>query len=170
MPSSSRNARSVRTMSATVMTGKSDPYGFPVAGFDRRRPGRPAAAAEQVGADDEEAIGVERLAGPIMPSHQPRPLAAVPSRSSAAKPSRVLSAAASSRSPAACASPLNAWQTRMTLSRAGESVAVGLVGDADRCSSRPQSSRSGSERSRNCVSTVPTEPAAASAPSWPCAR
>ena len=33
MPSSSRNARSARTMSATVMTGKSDPYGRPVAGL-----------------------------------------------------------------------------------------------------------------------------------------
>ena len=32
MPSSSRKARSVRTMSATVMTGKSDPYGLPLAG------------------------------------------------------------------------------------------------------------------------------------------
>ena len=30
---------------------------------DRRRPGRPAAAAEQVRADDEEALGVDRLAG-----------------------------------------------------------------------------------------------------------
>ena len=29
------------------------------------------------------------------------------------------------------------------------------------CSSRPQSSASGRGRSRNCVSTVPTEPAAA---------
>ena len=32
MPSTSRNARSVRTMSATVITGKSEPYGAPVAG------------------------------------------------------------------------------------------------------------------------------------------
>ena len=32
MPSTSRKARSVRTMSATVITGKSDPYGAPVAG------------------------------------------------------------------------------------------------------------------------------------------
>ena len=33
MPSSSRTARWVRTMSATVMTGNSAPKGFPVAGF-----------------------------------------------------------------------------------------------------------------------------------------
>ena len=33
MPSVSRNARSVRTMSATVITGKSGPYGWPVAGL-----------------------------------------------------------------------------------------------------------------------------------------
>ena len=32
IPSSSRNARWVRTMSATVITGKPDPYGRPVAG------------------------------------------------------------------------------------------------------------------------------------------
>src|SRR5208337_41746 len=32
IPSSVRNARSVRTMSATVITGKSGPYGLPVAG------------------------------------------------------------------------------------------------------------------------------------------
>ena len=32
-------------------------------GIERRRPGRAAAAAEQIGADDEVAIGVERLAG-----------------------------------------------------------------------------------------------------------
>ena len=32
IPSTSRNARSVRTMSATVITGKSLPYGRPVAG------------------------------------------------------------------------------------------------------------------------------------------
>ena len=63
IPSSSSSARSARTMSATVMTGKSEPYGRPVAGFVRRRSGRPAAAAEQVGADDEKAMGVEGLAG-----------------------------------------------------------------------------------------------------------
>ena len=32
IPSSSRNARSVLTMSATVITGKFEPYGLPVAG------------------------------------------------------------------------------------------------------------------------------------------
>ncbi len=33
MPSTSRKARSQRTMSATVITGKSAPYGRPVSGF-----------------------------------------------------------------------------------------------------------------------------------------
>ena len=50
------------------------------------------------------------------------PFPAVPSRSSAPNPSRVLCAAASVEKPAAWASPLSAWQTRITLSRWGESV------------------------------------------------
>ena len=62
------------------------------------------------------------LPGPIIPSHQPSPLAADPSRSSAANPSRVLSSDRRRREPAAWASPLSAWQTRMTLSRWGERV------------------------------------------------
>ena len=61
------------------------------------------------------------LPGPIIPSHQPRPLLAVPSRSSAANPSRVLSSGGAADTPAAWASPLSAWQTRMTLSRSGDS-------------------------------------------------
>ena len=62
MPRTSRNARSVRTMSATVITGKSDPYGRPGRRIDRGRAGRAAATTEQVGRHDEVAIGVEGLA------------------------------------------------------------------------------------------------------------
>ena len=90
--------------------------------IDRRRSRRPATAAEQVGRDDEEASVSKALPGPIIPSHQPSPLARTPSRSSAANPSRVLSTGGISATPAAWASPLSAWQTRMTLSRAGERI------------------------------------------------
>ena len=62
------------------------------------------------------------LPGPIIPSHQPSPLPAAPSRSSAPNPSRVLCAAAVFEKPAAWASPLSAWQTRIALSRRGESA------------------------------------------------
>ena len=123
MPSSASSARSTRTMSATVMTGKSDPYGLPVAGFDRGRPGRAAAAAEQVGADDEEAIGVEGLAGAdhAVPPAEPAALAGV-ALVGAEPVAGALRPSAPGEKPAACASPLSAWQTRITLSRAGDSV------------------------------------------------
>jgi hypothetical protein len=57
-------ARLRSTQSSTVTTGKSAPQGLPVAGIDRCRAGRAEAAADVVRADDEEAVGVERLARP----------------------------------------------------------------------------------------------------------
>ena len=41
---------------------KAHPVGFAVCGIDVRRPGGPGAAAQHVAADDEEAVGIERLA------------------------------------------------------------------------------------------------------------
>ena len=123
MPSSSRKARSVRTMSATVITGKSDPYGRPVAGSIDDGPVVPAAAAEQVGGDDEVPVGVERLAGADHPVPPAEALAgvAVAVLGARTRPGCSRRPAAAEK-PAAWASPLSAWQTRMTLSRAGESV------------------------------------------------
>ena len=67
-------------------------------GIDRRRSGRPFAAAEHVGADHEVLRRVERLAGPIMLSHQP-----------GLPPSWLM--------PAACASPEKACRIRIALDR-----------------------------------------------------
>ena len=127
-----RNARSVRTMSATVITGKSGPYGSPGRRVERRRSGRPAAAAEQVGGDDEVAVGVERLAGADHPVPPAEPLAGCAVAVLGAEPvAGALRRAASSAKPAAWASPLSAWQTRIDVVALRRERAVGLVGDAN---------------------------------------
>ena len=51
-------------MSPTVMAGKSRGIAAARAGIDAVGPGRAAAAAENVGTNDEVAIGVDRLARP----------------------------------------------------------------------------------------------------------
>ncbi len=160
MPSTSRNARSVRTMSATVITGKSAPYGWPVAGSVDPGPVVPRQPPSRFVEMTKKRSVSNALPGPIIPSHQPRALPAVPSRSSAAKPSRVLSVVGALAKPAAWASPLSAWHTRMTLSRRGERVPYVSYATRTCRSSWPQSSCTGTGRSRNCVSTVPAEPAA----------
>ncbi len=90
MPSTSRNARSVRTMSATVITGKSGPYGLPVAGSVDDGPVVPRQPPSRFVETTKKRSVSNALPGPIIPSHQPSPLPAAPSRSSAANPSRVL--------------------------------------------------------------------------------
>ena len=132
MPSSSATPARARTMSATVMTGKSDPYGLPVAGFVDEGPVVPRQPPSRFVLTTKNRSVSNALPGPIIPSHQPRPRPAVPSRSSAPKPSLVLSVGGVVAKPAACASPLSAWQTRMTLSRAGDSVPYVSYAIADR--------------------------------------
>ena len=123
MPSASRNARSVRTMSATVITGKSDPYGRPVAGSIDDGPVVPRQPPSRFVETTKKRSVSKALPGPIIPSHQPSPLPAEPSRSSAAEPvAGALLGRRRARQPAAWASPLSAWQTRMTLSRWGTRV------------------------------------------------
>ena len=51
------------TQSSTVTTGKSAPYGRCVAGLHAHRPGAAETRTRVVDADDEEAVGVQRLAG-----------------------------------------------------------------------------------------------------------
>ena len=63
MPSTSASRACASTQSSTVTSGKSAPHALPVAGFGESRSGRAEAAAEIVDADDEETVGVERLAG-----------------------------------------------------------------------------------------------------------
>ena len=123
MPSTSRNARSVRTMSATVMTGKSDPYGRPVAGSIDDGPVVPRQPPSRFVETTKKRSVSNALPGPIIPSHQPRPL---PARAVAVLGREPVAGARPAggvfAKPAAWASPLSAWQTRMTLSRAGDRV------------------------------------------------
>ena len=74
----------VRTMSATVITGKSDRTARPSPDRSTTVP-RPTAAAEQIGRDDEVPGRCSKAlpVGPIIPSHHPSPLPVDPSRSSA---------------------------------------------------------------------------------------
>ncbi len=109
-------------MSVTVTTGKSAPYGRPVAGSVEDGPVVPRQPPSRLVEITKKRSVSNALPGPIMPSHQPRALPAEPSRSSAANPSRVLASSGASATPAAWASPLSAWQTSITLSRAGDSV------------------------------------------------
>ena len=76
MPSTSRNARSVRTMSATVITGKSDPYGRPVAGSIDDGPVVPRQPPSRLVETTKKRSVSNALPGPIIPSHQPSPLPA----------------------------------------------------------------------------------------------
>ncbi len=64
IPSSRSSARCTSARSRTVNSGKSEPVRLARRRVDRRRPGRALAAAEQVRADDAEAVGVDQPAGP----------------------------------------------------------------------------------------------------------
>ena len=108
MPRTSRKARWVRTMSATVITGKSDPYGRPLAGSIDDGPVVPRQPPSRLVETTKKRSVSKAFPGPIMPSHQPSPRRCVPSRASAPKPSRVPSAGGLGETPAAWASPLSA--------------------------------------------------------------
>ena len=127
-----------------------------------RRPGGAAAAAEQVRADDEEAVGVEGLAGADHAVPPARARGRLPaSRSSARKPSRVLLLGGRRRKARRVRVAAERMADQDDVVARGRQRPVGFVGDPYLGRSvRPQSSGTGSGRSRNCVATVPTEPAA----------
>ena len=116
---------------------------------DRSTTARRAATADKIGPDDEVAVGVERLAGPIIRPTIPT-LASAPSRIVAPKLRGSLGRRRRA-TPAACASPLRAWQTRRTFRGRGQPRV--LVGDADAAQLPPQ--RLHGPGCRDCVSTVP---------------
>jgi hypothetical protein len=95
-------------MSATVITGKSEPYGLSVAGSGDEGPVVPRQPPSRFVEITKYRSVSNALPGPIIPSHQPSPFPATPSRSSAPKPSRALWSAAACEMPAAWASPLSA--------------------------------------------------------------
>ena len=147
MPSSSSSARSTRTMSATVITGKSEPYGRPVAGLVDDGPVVPRQPPSRFELTTKKRSVSKALPGPIMPSHQPRPRPLPASRSSARKPSRVL-AAAGARAVAGgvrVAAQRVADEDHVVARR--RQRAVGLVGDRGPGAARARSrARSGSRQ------------------------
>ena len=160
MPSTSRNARSVRTMSATVMTGKSDPYGRPVAGSIDDGPVVPRQPPSRFVETTKNRSVSNALPGPIIPSHQPRPLPAVRRRDPRPRTRRGCSPRRRLRE----AGRVGVAAERVAdqddvVARRGQR-AVGLVRDPDRVQLPTAVERHRVGRSRYCVSTVPTEPAA----------
>ena len=109
-------------MSATVITGKSDPYGRPVAGSAEDGPVVPRQPPSRFVETTKKRSVSNALPGPIIPSHQPRPLPARAVAVGGAEPVAGALGGGVFAKPAAWASPLSAWHTRMTLSRRGERV------------------------------------------------
>ena len=99
------------------------------------------------------------LPGPIIPSHQPSPLAAVPSRSSAANPSRVLSSVEVCEIPGSVGVAAQRVADQDHVVPLGGEGAVGLVRDADRVQLSTAVERHRAVAGRGSGSrTLPTEP------------
>ena len=145
-------------MSATVITGKSDPYGLPVAGLMDEGPVVPRQPPSRFVETTKKRSVSNALPGPIMPSHQPSPL---PAGAVAIVGGEAVAGALGRRrlrEPGGVRVAAQRVADEDDVVAGRRERAVGFVGDTDRMELRPQSSRSGFGRSRNCVSTVPTEP------------
>ena len=119
-------------MSATVITGKSDPYGRPVAGSIDDGPVVPRQPPSRLVETTKNRSVSKALPGPIIPSHQPSPLPRTPSRSSAANPSRVLSAGGVSGDPGRVGVAAERMADEDDVVPGGGEGAVGLVRHPDR--------------------------------------
>ena len=116
------------TRSATVKWGKRRPYGLPVAGSMEEGPVVPRQPPSRFGQITNRRSVSSGLPGPISVSHQP-------------------GRSGSPWCPAACASPVSAWQTKTAFERVRGERAVGLVGDLDRGErARPIRARAGRPR------------------------
>ena len=137
IPSSSRSARSARTMSATVMTGKSDPYGRPVAGFVDEGPVVPRHPPSRFELTTKKRSVSKALPGPIMPSHQPRPRPLPASRSSARNPSLRARRGRRRRIAGRVRVAAQRVADQDDVVARGRQRPVGFVGDADRMELAP---------------------------------
>ena len=127
------------TQSSTVNTGKSAPKGLPVSGIEAAGAGGAVAAAEVVQADDEELVGVDRLAGAD---------AAVP-------PARLAIVGAVIAGGVMMAGQGVADQHRVALG--GVELTVGFIDEVVGGRERPQARASGSLKCAVCGVTRPTE-------------
>ena len=128
---------------------------------DGRRPRRAAASSQQIRADDEELVGVEGLAGTdhAVPPAEAAALAGIALLG--AKPVSRARHHGPGREAGGVRVPAERVAHEDDVVASRREPAVGLVGDAHRLQMPAAVERQGRGRSRNCVSTVPTEPAAA---------
>ena len=136
------------------------PYGRPVAGSIDDGPVVPRQPPSRLVLTTKKRSVSKALPGPIMPSHQPspRPLRAV-ALFGAEPVARALGRRATREAGRVGVAAQRVADQDHVVTRGGQR-AIGLVGDPDMVKRPAAVERERPGRSRNCVSTVPTEPAA----------